>query len=150
MRRLGVGRASIVFAMLTVSGLALAAGGCGEEPSPAASVVRPVEIFEVGDPNAGTAREFPGEISAAQNADVAFEVPGELVEFPVKESEHVEVGQVLAKLDPRDYRAELEAAAARTASSKADLSRYLVVAPVLFFVFHRGETAPTGAVPAED
>lgn len=122
MRRLGVGSASIVFAV--VSGLALAAGGCGEEPPPAAPVVRPVKIFEVGDPNAGTPREFPGEISAAQNADVAFEVSGKLVEFPVKESQHVEAGQVLAKLDPRDYQAELNAAAALTAASKADLSRY--------------------------
>lgn len=98
--------------------------GCSDEAPPEAPAARPVRILELDGPGERTVLEYPGEISASQNADVAFEVAGRLVEFPVKESQRVERGQVLAKLDPRDYRAALDAAAAQAAAQKADWARY--------------------------
>ncbi len=77
-------------------------GGCGEEPAPEAPVARPVGVLGLGDAGGGRWIEYPGEISPAQNADIGFEVSGKLVEFPVMESERVQRGQVLARLDPRD------------------------------------------------
>ena len=44
---------------------------------------------------------------------LAFEVPGQLIERPVNIGDEVEVGQVLARLDPRDYENELRAASTR-------------------------------------
>jgi RND family efflux transporter MFP subunit len=98
--------------------------GCGEEPPPAEPVVRPVKILELRGASAGRIREYPGEIQAAQNADIGFEVAGKLIEFPVKESQRVEIGQVLAKLDPRDYQTDLDAARASARAAKADFERY--------------------------
>jgi RND family efflux transporter MFP subunit len=83
-----------------------------------------VRILELADVAGPRIREFPGEITASQNANVAFEVSGKLVDFPVKESQHVTRGQLLAKLDPRDFEAALEAAAASTRAAKADAERY--------------------------
>jgi RND family efflux transporter MFP subunit len=97
--------------------------GCGEEPPPPAPVARPIKILELGRAGAALLREFPGEISAAQNADIAFEVAGKLIDFPVKESQRVERGAVLAKLDPRDFEATLSAEAAKVRAAKADLIR---------------------------
>jgi len=98
--------------------------GCGEEPPEAAPVVRPVKILELGAASADQVREFPGEIAAAQNANIGFEVEGKLVDFPVKESQHVKRGQVLAKLDARDFKSALAAAVAMANASKADYDRY--------------------------
>ena len=118
MAGLGVVRTSIAIA------LAAAVAACSKEPPPPAPAVRPIKIFEVADAGAGTVREFPGEISAAHNDDIAFEVSGKIIEFPVKESQRVERGQVLARLDPRNFQADLDAASAQTGAMKADVSRY--------------------------
>ena len=98
--------------------------GCGEEPPPPVPVARPVKILELGAAGKGSTREFPGEISPAQNANVAFEVSGKLIEFPVRESQHVERGQVLAKLDPRDFESALARESALVRAAQADADRY--------------------------
>jgi len=98
--------------------------GCSEEPPVAAPIVRPVNILELGSASAGQVREFPGEIAAAQNANIGFEVSGKLIDFPVKESQRVKRGQVLAKLDPRDFQSALDAAVAISNASLADYDRY--------------------------
>jgi RND family efflux transporter MFP subunit len=96
--------------------------GCGEEPAPPAEVTRPVKIFEVGG-QAGARREYPGQIRAAQYSEMAFEVPGRIVEFPVNEGERVTRGQRLARLDPRDYQAKLDSAEAKLQHAVAERDR---------------------------
>ncbi len=86
--------------------------GCGEEPPPEAEVARPVKIIEVGLGSAAR-REYPGRIRAVQYSEMAFEVPGRIVDFSVKEGERVVQGQALARLDPRDYESKLQAATAK-------------------------------------
>jgi RND family efflux transporter MFP subunit len=86
-------------------------------------VARPVKILEVGAGAAGTTREFPGKLSAAQTADVAFEVSGKIVELPVEEGQRVEAGAVLARLDPRDFESQRDAAVASEKAALAELER---------------------------
>jgi len=106
---------------VAVGVLALAA--CGEGPPSAEPLVRPVKILRIDAAGQGRILEYPGEIRAAQNADIGFEVPGKLVEFPVTEGQRVQRGQVLAKLDPRDYQSELNAAVAHAGAMKAEYDR---------------------------
>jgi RND family efflux transporter MFP subunit len=113
--------------LAAVAGFFMLSIGCGEEPAPAAPVARPVKLLEVGAGGAGLESEYPGQIRPATNAEVAFEVDGKLIDFPVKESQQVEEGDVLARLDPRDYEADRDAAAAHAASAKADYSRAQVL-----------------------
>jgi len=101
----------------------LVTAGCGEEPVPEAPAVRPVKILEIGAGGGGMTREFPGKISAAQTTDVAFEVSGRIVELPVDEGQRVEEGAVLARLDPRDFEAQRDAAVAAEKSALAELER---------------------------
>ena len=54
----------------------LAALGCGEEPPPAAPVVRPVKLLTIRGAGLSGSLEYPGTIAAVQNSEMAFEVPG--------------------------------------------------------------------------
>jgi len=103
--------------------LILALVGCGEEPAPEEASVRAVKILEMGAGGQQETREYPGQISAAQTANLAFEVAGKIIELPVKEGQAVAEGEVLAKLDPRDYEANRTAAAAREKAARADYDR---------------------------
>jgi RND family efflux transporter MFP subunit len=86
-----------------------------------------VKILEVGAGGAGITREFPGKLSAAQTADVAFEVSGKIVELPVQEGQRVEAGAVLARLDPRDFEADRDAVVASEKAALAELERVRVL-----------------------
>lgn len=96
---------------------------CAEEEPPAPLPPRPVKMMEVGGGAAGTL-EFPGEIRPAQQADMAFEVPGRIAAFPAQEGQRVKEGALLARLDPRDYEAELAKQRAQLEKTKTDLERY--------------------------
>lgn len=90
--------------VLTVSMIATlyACGGPQEEQPP--PPVRPVKLFTVEGTEGAALRRFPGAISASQRAELSFRVNGVLQEIPVKEGDKVTKGQVLAKLDPTDYK----------------------------------------------
>lgn len=104
--KLGGGR-KVCHAMLAALCLVILAG-CGNEKSADAvqqkDVVRPVKTVVLGAVDKGGARTFPGTVRAAHRVDLAFRVAGQIESFPVKEGEHVEKGQELARLDDTDYR----------------------------------------------
>jgi RND family efflux transporter MFP subunit len=66
---------------------------------------------------------LPGRAKAAQEATLAFEVPGRLVERPVDVGDRVEAGQVLAQLDPRDYEARVVATRGAHKTAKVQYER---------------------------
>lgn len=107
--------------------LALAALGlqtaCGEEPAAPEPGARPVKILEFRSSGPGQVLEYPGTISAVRRADLGFEVAGKIVEFPVSEGQSVEAGEVIARLDPRDFEAELEKERANTEAARAEFER---------------------------
>ena len=111
------------FALLVVSVVMLA--GCSEEKGEEKPVVRPVKMFTVGGAENAAQRDFPGTLKAAQHSDMAFEVPGKITAFLVREGVEVEKGQELARLDDRDYVAELEKQKANLRKAAADLKRSL-------------------------
>ncbi len=97
--------------------------GCGQEPVESAPVVRPVKIVTIGDAGATGTRELPGTVRAVQHADMGFEVAGRIIEFRVKEGQRVKQGEVLARLDDRDYQASFDQAKAGYRKAQADLQR---------------------------
>ena len=106
--------------------IALVLAGCGgrdQEPAPPSPpVVRPVKSMVLPE-HAGVARTFPGTVRATHRVDLSFNVPGKLIELPVSEGEAVKQGQVLARLDPRDYEAAVQAAQAEYDKALADYRR---------------------------
>ena len=109
-------------ALLVVAG---SLAGCGpaevaEGPPP----VRPIKMVEIGDALSTVNRQYPGRIAPALEAQLGFEVAGRIISFPVDEGQYVRQGQVLARLDPSDYQAQLDAAQADVKAAEADFERY--------------------------
>ncbi len=122
-------------AVLVLASTALLAG-CGHKDEER-EIVRPVRAMRVEAAEALQKNWFPGRAQAAQEVNLAFEVPGQLIERPVGVGDRVEVGQVLARLDPRDYENDLVAARAARDRSRVNYER-------------RAEAAKTGAVSKQD
>ncbi len=103
--------------------LTLVVAACDEQVVEQEAVVRPVKVHVIGKADASARREYPGSIRAFQHADMGFEVAGRIEEFYVKEGDEVVQGEVLARLDPRDYEADLKAAQANLRKAQSDLRR---------------------------
>ena len=82
--------------------------GCGRDVEVPEPQSRPVKVFAVEGPGSEAVRNFPGNVQASQRADLGFRVGGTLQEILVREGEDVEQGQLLARLDPTDFRITLE------------------------------------------
>ena len=113
-------RISILTAVLSTTVLI---SSCEQEVVEPEPVVRPVKIMTVGEAAAGAAREFPGTIRANQHAEMGFEVSGRIIERLVNEGQRVNKGDELARLDDRDYQAQLDKTKARLREAQSELNR---------------------------
>jgi RND family efflux transporter MFP subunit len=113
-------------AVLGVCGFALLFFlGCGgKEQVEQEPVVRPIKMMTIGGGGGGGTLEYPGEVQAAQNAEISFEVPGKIVELPVDEGQSVRKGALLARLDNADFVAARDRERARMQAAKAEYERH--------------------------
>ncbi len=93
--------------LATTLGTSLLAG-CGGEVEVPPPQSRPVKVFKVEGPGAEALRNFPGTVQASQRADLSFRVAGTLQEMLVREGVEVKQGDVLARLDPTDFKIAVE------------------------------------------
>ena len=112
------------FGIVAISSILALLAGCGggEEAPEQAPVARPVKVMTVGG-SAGGEVSFPGRVAAGEQVDLAFRVGGPLIELPVHEGEKVNKGQVVARIDPRDFRIRVNSAQARFDKAEADIER---------------------------
>lgn len=69
--------------------------------------------------------EYPGKVKASDEVNMAFQVAGKLKRIYVGDGETVRKGQLVAELDDRDYRIQLEAVEAEYNNVKADAERVM-------------------------
>jgi len=93
------------------------------EPPPPPEVARPAKMFMVQASGANFWRSFPGAVQATNQAELAFRVGGELIEFPATRGKQVTQGDLLARLDPADYQAALASAQAQYDLALAQYNR---------------------------
>jgi len=103
--------------------LSLMLMGCGEESVEEKPVARPVNMLTIGSLAGSGVLEYPGKVAAAQQSNMAFEASGRIIEFRFKEGQMVKKGDLLARLDPRDFQAELERERAKRNAVKSEYER---------------------------
>jgi len=114
-----------VAAIFMIAVLAFLMASCAKEGEKAAvEVVRPVKMMTIASGGKAFKRAFPGKVQASQEVDLSFKVSGPLIEFPVKEGKGVKKGQLLARIDPRDFKTNLDQAKARSLEAQQQFKRY--------------------------
>jgi multidrug efflux system membrane fusion protein len=108
---------------LVIAGFVLLLAACGKEKEEKAvkEVVRPIKMMTVTSSRDTLQRRFPGKVRAARRVDLAFQVAGPLIELPVDEGQRVKKGDLIARVDPRDFEVNLKNAEGRLTTAEAQL-----------------------------
>jgi membrane fusion protein, multidrug efflux system len=120
-RCLGGGQTKPLGVALTAALLALSLGACTD--TSAALVGRAAFVrTDIVQPRARQASlTLTGEVQAHFRADLSFRVNGRVLARLVDVGAHVDAGQMLARLDPAEQQAELDAATAAVAAAESQL-----------------------------
>ena len=121
---------NIFFGLLLAMVAAFVLSACTKAAPPAAPV-RAVKVITVGNSALGTRTDYAGEVRARVESRLSFRVGGKITHRQAELGQRVKAGQVLAQLDPQDYRLAADAARAQVAVAAtqrdlaaADYARY--------------------------
>ena len=84
-------------------------------PAPPEEPVRAVKVITVGTSDFSPSREYAGEVRAQVESRLSFRIGGKLIKRQAELGQQVRAGQVLAQLDPQDYRLAAEVGRAQVA-----------------------------------
>ena len=77
---------------------------------------------------------------------ISPKISGNVIEVAVKDNEQVKTGQVLVRIDPRDYQAKVDAAKAELARAESQLKAAKVVVPLTSETTQSGATAASAGL----
>lgn len=97
--------------------------GCEEPAQEFVASSRPVKTLLIGGGNSVDTRTFPAVVDAIQKAEISFRVRGKVDKIFVKEGDRVKKGQLLAELDPTDFKIQLQDRQASYDTAKANYER---------------------------
>jgi RND family efflux transporter MFP subunit len=141
--RLGLGVPLAVLAAVLASGCGKR-HGAGERTRAVAVVVTTPIADLVTD-----YQDFTGRLDAVKTVDVRPRVSGYVIEAPFKEGDTVRVGDVLFRIDPRPYKASLDAATAQLAAARAQVAQCEANLKLARVTLERARRAGRGASPLE-
>lgn len=84
-----------------------------------------VKLVMVKNAGPSSVQEFPGRVKAAEEVNMAFKISGTLMNVYVEEGSRVNRGQLIAEIDPRDYRVQLDATEAEYMKVKSEAERVI-------------------------
>jgi len=88
-----------------------------------APLIRPAKLLEVGQIESNVFLNYPAVIRSSQLSELSFEVSGTLKELLAVEAQVIQQGDVLAKLDQRDFQTKLKSAKAQFDNANAEYQR---------------------------
>lgn len=107
--------------LIPVLALAALISSCSQPPVKEQGP-RPVKLAEVVSLNR-VEKSFSGVVSPDQFSDLAFKMSGPLISLNVEEGQKIRTGQVVAEIDPQDFKWEFEAKKASYQTAEAQLQR---------------------------
>lgn len=112
-----------------ILGIFLGAGGLLLYPGCGSGVIvdsepksRPIKMITIESPTSAMERSFPAVVRAGDRSDLSFRVSGTIAEIAAVEGQAYSVGDILARLDPRDFENRVAEARSNLASADADLA----------------------------
>lgn len=104
-----------------VAAAALLFAACGASEPTKEAPVRPVKAMKVTPASPFAERTFTGTAKAADQVNLSFRVGGPLVDLPVAIGDSLRRGQLVARIDPRDYETALATVTSELAAAKSQL-----------------------------
>lgn len=102
---------------------AVLTAGLAGTPAIAQDPIKPVKLMEVTEGAAALDRLFFGKVVARQTVDLAFQVGGQIIEFPAIEGDVITKGSLIAQLDQEQYSLALEQAVLQQEQADRTLQR---------------------------
>ncbi|RUV10654.1 biotin/lipoyl-binding protein, partial [Mesorhizobium sp. M1A.F.Ca.IN.022.04.1.1] len=100
LRRLPAAGLPVVGVVVAALGLT----GCSQEKkAEAQEVIRPVKVVEIGEAETTRQLDYSGSVRARTEMNLGFRIAGKVTERLVDIGQHVNEGDVLARVDPSDY-----------------------------------------------
>ncbi|MFQ6114519.1 MAG: efflux RND transporter periplasmic adaptor subunit, partial [bacterium] len=93
---------------------------CGGGEQKVEEIIRPVRYQQVYSTGGSRVRSFSGTARSGVESKLSFKVAGTVLEVPVKVGDKVRSGQLIARLDPKDYQLKVQQADASLARAKAE------------------------------
>ena len=116
---------------LALAGVAVLLLVACSKPAQPEEPIRAVKILTVGVNTFSSGYEFAGEVKARVESRLGFRVGGKIIKRQAELGQRVKAGQVLAQVDPQDYklaadaaRAQLQVAATNRDLAASDFKRY--------------------------
>jgi RND family efflux transporter MFP subunit len=111
--------------MLLMAFMILGLSACGQKEEPVKpEIIRPVKTTTVASGTDFAGLTLPGRVRADQRVELAFkEVGGRLIELPIagREGQQVEKGELLARIDPKDFETDVKNVQGRLREAVASL-----------------------------
>ena len=111
-----------MISLLVMIGLSIM--GCSEKESATTVKQRYVKVIQPGKTDSSKEYVFNGQLKEKREVNVAFKVGGQVLEILVNEGDYVREGQVIAQMDTRDYKIQLQSATAQFNQMKGEYERY--------------------------
>lgn len=109
LRRLPAAGLPVVGVVVAALGLT----GCSQEKkAEAQEVIRPVKVVEIGEAETTRQLDYSGSVRARTEMNLGFRIAGKVTERLVDIGQHVNEGDVLARVDPSDYELSVKSAEA--------------------------------------
>ncbi|SLN49049.1 Multidrug resistance protein MexA precursor [Roseivivax jejudonensis] len=116
-------RALLALPLLVFVPLATAAQENGEAANAPPPAPRPAKLMTLDAGRTTVERQFFGRVRARETVDLAFQVGGQIVEFPASEGTSIAAGGLVAQLDLEPFERQLEEARVQLDKAERDLER---------------------------
>ena len=101
-----------ILMQILVAGIVFSLISCGKKIEEKKEQVWNVKIMTIGSNTIFINYNYPGQVKATDSAELSFVVAGRVIELPIKQGEFLKKGSLVAKLDQRDFIANLKSATA--------------------------------------
>jgi RND family efflux transporter MFP subunit len=123
--------------------------GCGKDATPPQGPLARVDVIRAEIVDFAPRVTLTGIIAAQVQNDLSFRVSGQIIERNVDVGDHVTADQVLARLDPRTRKADVESAKAGVQSAEAQFKQANATFQRQKTLFEGGFTTRPNYDPAE-
>ncbi|WP_430815498.1 efflux RND transporter periplasmic adaptor subunit [Carboxylicivirga sp. RSCT41] len=104
--------------------VAISMVSCGSKEETKQIAPRYVKVEQLGTRESEEELVFHGQLKEKKEVNAAFKVGGQVYNVLVDEGDYVKKNQVIARIDPRDYKIQLQSAKAQYLQVEGEYARY--------------------------